>query len=135
MPRKDERVPRADATAPATDPSPAEPSTKPSAEPLAVIGPDGTPASAGDAPETEEDVEARLAYESLIRHRKARRRKKIVAGAVVGGIALVAAIAWGVIGSQSSQAPDAAPSRPSPSRAESSPSPFRPRAPRSPSPR
>ena len=113
MPRKDERVPRADATAPATDPSPAEPSTKPptkpSAEPLAVIGPDGTPASAGDAPETEEDVEARLAYESLMRHRKARRRKKIVAGAVVGGIALVAAIAWGVIGGQSSQAPDAAP--------------------------
>lgn len=101
MPREDERVPRADATAPTTDPSPAEP--------LAVIGPDGAPAPTGDAPETEEDVEARLAYESLMRHRKARRRKKIVAGAVVGGIALVAAIAWGVIAGQASQVPDAAP--------------------------
>ena len=83
----------------------------------AAPGADGTPdepssaapgdAAASVADESDEDVEARLAYESLMRHRKARRRKKIVAASVVGGVALVAAVAWGVITSGANQAPEA----------------------------
>lgn len=64
-------------------------------------------ASAGaeaDAAETDEDVEARLAYESLMRHRKARRRKKIVAAAIVAGLALAGGVAWGVTSMQANQA-------------------------------
>lgn len=87
-------------------------------EPIPVIpygpthgaaGDNGSPASPGekDPEETDEDVEARLAYESLMRHRRARRRKKIVAASVVGGVALVAAIAWGALSGQANQAPEA----------------------------
>lgn len=70
---------------------------EPTPEPIDIIGTE----------ETDEDVEARLAYESLMRHRRARRRKKIVAASIVGGVALVAAIAWAVISSQASQAAQA----------------------------
>ena len=64
-------------------------------------------ASAGaeaDAAETDEDVEARLAYESLMRHRRARRRKKIVAAAIVAGLALAGGVAWGITSMQANQA-------------------------------
>lgn len=83
-------------------------------EPIGVIGSAGTGAApSGDSPsgpdpdETDEDVEARLAHESLMRHRRARRRKKIVAAAVVAGVALVAAVAWGIISAQANQSSDA----------------------------
>ena len=77
--------------------------TQATQDPIDVIS---APAANADPlpDETDEDVEARLAYESLMRHRKARRRKKIIAAGVVGGIALVAAIAWGVVTSQANQA-------------------------------
>ena len=77
--------------------------TQATQDPIDVIS---APAAGADPlpDETDEDVEARLAYESLMRHRKARRRKKIIAAGVVGGIALVAAIAWGVVTSQANQA-------------------------------
>ena len=52
--------------------------------------------SDGTLGESEEDMEARLAMESLMRHRRARRRKKLIAGGIVGAIVLVGAIAWGV---------------------------------------
>lgn len=68
------------------------------AAPLPVIGPDG---------ETDEDVEARLAYESLMRHRAARRRKKLVVAGVAVAIALVAAIGWAVASGAGSTADDA----------------------------
>ena len=73
-------------------------------QPLDVIS---APAADTAGEEADEDVEARLAYESLMRHRKARRRKKVIAAGVVGGIALVAAIAWGVVASQANQATNA----------------------------
>ena len=73
-------------------------------QPLDVIS---APAADTAGEEADEDVEARLAYESLMRHRKARRRKKVIAAGVVGGIALVAAIAWGVVASQANQAASA----------------------------
>ena len=41
-------------------------------------------------------MEARLAMESLMRHRRARRRKKLIAGGIVGAIVLVGAVAWGI---------------------------------------
>ena len=41
-------------------------------------------------------MEARLAMESLMRHRRARRRKKLIAGGIVGVIVLVGAVAWGI---------------------------------------
>ena len=53
-------------------------------ETLQVLRPDGT------LDESDEDMEARLAMESLMRHRRARRRKKLIAGGIVG------AVAWGV---------------------------------------
>lgn len=78
-------------------------------EPLGVIGATGPDdLGSGSGTESEEDVETRLAYESLTRHRKARRRKKIIAASVAGGIILVAGVAWAVvgsIGSQQAQAP------------------------------
>lgn len=56
----------------------------------------GTPAdSAGD----EEDLEARLAYESLVKHRKQRRRKRIITVCVIVGILAAAGIAWAVVNS------------------------------------
>ena len=73
-------------------------------QPLDVIS---APAADTAGEEADEDVEARLAYESLMRHRKARRRKKAIAAGVVGGIALVAAIAWGVVAGQANQAASA----------------------------
>lgn len=75
-----------------------------------VDEPDATNGAGPDSPdpdETDEDVEARLAYESLMRHRKARRRKKIVVAAVVAGLALAGGVAWGVLSSQGSQATEA----------------------------
>lgn len=80
--------------------------TQATPDPIGVIS---APAADADPlpDETDEDVEARLAYESLMRHRKARRHKKIIAAGVVGGIALVAAIAWGVVTSQANQAAEA----------------------------
>ena len=61
------------------------------------------------APEAEEDVEERLALESLQRHRRARRRKKAIAAGVVGGVVLAAGIAWAVLTSASSQPAEEAP--------------------------
>ena len=61
-----------------------------SQETLQTLRPDGT------LGESEEDVEARLAMESLMRHRRARRRKKLIAGGIVGVIVLVGAVAWGI---------------------------------------
>ena len=80
------------------------PKTQAPQDPIGVIS---APAADPLPEETDEDVEARLAYESLMRHRKARRRKKVIAAGVVGGIALVAAIAWGVVSSQANQAASA----------------------------
>ena len=65
--------------------------------------PGGEVAVDGDPEETDEDVEARLAYESLMRHRRARRRKKVVAAAIVAGLALAGGIAWGVTSMQANQ--------------------------------
>lgn len=59
-------------------------------ETLQTLRPDGT------LGESEEDMEARLAMESLMRHRRARRRKKLIAGGIVGAIVLVGAVAWGI---------------------------------------
>ncbi len=59
-------------------------------EPLQVLSPDGSIA------ETQEDLEARLAMEGLMRHRRQRRRKKIIAGSIVAGIVLIGAVVWGV---------------------------------------
>lgn len=59
-------------------------------ETLQVLRPDGT------LDESDEDMEARLAMESLMRHRRARRRKKLIAGGIVGAIVLAGAVAWGV---------------------------------------
>lgn len=59
-------------------------------ETLQVLRPDGT------LDESDEDMEARLAMESLMRHRRARRRKKLIAGGIVGAIVLVGAVTWGV---------------------------------------
>lgn len=61
------------------------------------------------APEAEEDVEERLALESLQRHRRARRRKKAIAAGVVSGVVLAAGIAWAVLTSTSSQPAEEAP--------------------------
>lgn len=57
----------------------------------------------GELAESEEDVEARLAMEGLVRHRKARRRKKIIAACVVAGALAVGGIGWGVSRLMSSQ--------------------------------
>ena len=59
-------------------------------ETLQTLRPDGT------LGESEEDMEARLAMESLMRHRRARRRKKLIAGGIVGVIVLAGAVAWGI---------------------------------------
>lgn len=59
-------------------------------ETLQVLRPDGT------LDESDEDMEARLAMESLMRHRRARRRKKLIAGGIVGAIVLAGAVVWGV---------------------------------------
>ena len=59
-------------------------------ETLQTLRPDGT------LGESDEDMEARLAMESLMRHRRARRRKKLIAGGIVGVIVLVGAVAWGI---------------------------------------
>lgn len=61
-----------------------------SQETLQTLRPDGT------LGESEEDMEARLAMESLMRHRRARRRKKLIVGGIVGVIVLVGAVAWGI---------------------------------------
>ena len=59
-------------------------------ETLQVLRPDGT------LDESDEDMEARLAMESLMRHRRARRRKKLIAGGIVGAIVLAGAVVWGI---------------------------------------
>lgn len=61
-----------------------------SQETLQTLRPDGT------LGESEEDMEARLAMESLMRHRRARRRKKLIVGGIIGVIVLVGAVAWGI---------------------------------------
>lgn len=61
-----------------------------SQETLQTLRPNGT------LGESEEDMEARLAMESLMRHRRARRRKKLIVGGIVGVIVLVGAVAWGI---------------------------------------
>lgn len=76
--------------APRATASPAASANTDAPEPLQVLAPDGSIA------ETQEDLEARLAMEGLMRHRRARRRKKIIAGSIVGGIALIGTIVWGV---------------------------------------
>lgn len=75
----DVKIPRADEDSPGKD-----------QETLQVLRPDGT------LDESDEDMEARLAMESLMRHRRARRRKKLIAGGIVGAIVLAGAVAWGV---------------------------------------
>lgn len=75
----DVKIPRANEDSPGKD-----------QETLQALRPDGT------LSESDEDVEARLAMESLMRHRRARRRKKLIAGGIVGAIVLVGAVAWGV---------------------------------------
>jgi len=42
----------------------------------------------------EEDVESKLAYDSLMRHRKQRRRKKIIRAAIIVGIVAGVGITW-----------------------------------------
>ncbi len=61
------------------------------------------------APDSEEDVEERLALESLQRHRRARRRKKIVAAGVAGAVVLAAGIAWAVLTAAPGESTEAAP--------------------------
>lgn len=75
----DVKIPRANEDSPGKD-----------QETLQVLRPDGT------LDESDEDMEARLAMESLMRHRRARRRKKLIAGGIVGAIVLVGAVVWGV---------------------------------------
>ncbi len=77
----------------------------PAAEQLGLLSADGT------LQESEEDMEARVAMEGLMRHRKARARKKLIVGGVIGGVALVAAIVAGVtfLGSRSSSDDQLAP--------------------------
>ena len=75
----DVKIPRANEDSPGKD-----------QETLQVLRPDGT------LDESDEDMEARLAMESLMRHRRARRCKKLIAGGIVGAIVLVGAVAWGV---------------------------------------
>ena len=62
---------------------------------------DHAPDSPHPSEETDEDLEARLAYESLMRHRKKRRRKKAIALSVVVGVALVACAAWAALSATS----------------------------------
>lgn len=75
----DVKIPRANEDSPDKD-----------QETLQVLRPDGT------LDESDEDMEARLAMESLMRHRRARRRKKLIAGGIVGAIVLAGAVVWGV---------------------------------------
>jgi len=55
--------------------------------PLATLS-----STVGDA--DEEDVESKLAYDSLMRHRKQRRRKKIIRAAIIVGIVAGVGITW-----------------------------------------
>lgn len=48
-----------------------------------------------------DDVEERLALESLERHRRARRRKRVIGAGVAAGVVVAALVAWGVAGSLS----------------------------------
>lgn len=48
-----------------------------------------------------DDVEERLALESLERHRQARRRKRVIGAGVAAGVVVVALAAWGVAGALS----------------------------------
>ncbi len=77
----------------------------PATEQLGLLSADGT------LQESEEDMEARVAMEGLMRHRKARARKKLIVGGVIGGVALVAVIVAGVtfLGSRSSSDDQLAP--------------------------
>lgn len=75
----DVRIPRANEDSPGNN-----------QETLQVLRPDGT------LGESDEDMEARLAMESLMRHRRARRRKKLIVGGIVGVIVLAGAVAWGI---------------------------------------
>lgn len=75
----DVKIPRANEDSPGKD-----------QETLQVLRPNGT------LDESDEDMEARLAMESLMRHRRARRRKKLIAGGIVGAIVLAGAVVWGI---------------------------------------
>ncbi|WP_455137556.1 efflux RND transporter periplasmic adaptor subunit [Thermophilibacter sp.] len=48
-----------------------------------------------------DDVEERLALESLERHRRARRRKRVIGAGVAAGVVVAALAAWGVAGALS----------------------------------
>lgn len=48
-----------------------------------------------------DDVEERLALESLERHRRARRRKRVIGAGVAAGVVVIALVAWGVAGALS----------------------------------
>lgn len=75
----DVKIPRANEDSPGKD-----------QETLQVLRPNGT------LDESDEDMEARLAMESLMRHRRARRRKKLIAGGIMGAIVLAGAVVWGI---------------------------------------
>ncbi len=95
-----------------------ETSTSPATAPIPLTGANAAPADQlellsadGTLQESEEDMEARVAMEGLMRHRKAQTRKKLFVGGVIGGVAVVAAIVAGVsyLGSSSSSADASAP--------------------------
>ena len=62
---------------------------------------DRAPDSPRPSEETDEDLEARLAYESLMRHRKRRRRKKAIVLGIAVGVALIACAAWAALSATS----------------------------------
>ncbi len=80
---------------------------------VAADAPGERDAAAGAAPDDadpldpDDDVEERLAYESLTRHRKARRRKRLVAAGVAAGVVAVALAAWAATSALSSQPAEA----------------------------
>ena len=87
-------------------PAPADASATTPHDPLPPLPVIGSAAPAGDDGESEEDVEARLAHESLMRHRRARRRKRLMAAGVLGGIVVAALVAFAVATGQGAQQTD-----------------------------
>lgn len=67
-----------------------------------VPGDDGLDPDGGlDLDDDLDDVEERLALESLERHRRARRRKRVIGAGVAAGVIVIALVAWGVAGALS----------------------------------